>query len=394
MDKKRVAIIGIGTTAMPNKCRPRQSFKEMVAEGVYDAIEDAGIDASMIEAACIAFHGEGILEHGGIGPLLADYLGICPAPVYMTNSNCTGSAVCLNQAHDMIASGRYNCMLVAGFDKMTDIYNYVEIINASTDADYDYSMGITHGDGLGMMSMAYNQKYDVDDDAYVEWSYNMQKYGRMYDKTACYGKPMPTKEQLEEQPFGGCMLTWGEGCAAAILVSEELAEKYTKKPVWLSGVGYSAVPHYYGNRYDSYPGVAGYDHYDIADPIGMLEASKEAYAMAHITPDQIDVAQVYDICGVQFYELEGLQICPIGTATKFVLDGNIALGGKCPTNTDGGNIARGHCSGADGVQFVIELVRQLRGEAGQRQVENAKVGVAADIGGACAHNTVIVVTKD
>jgi acetyl-CoA C-acetyltransferase len=396
MKGKRVAIVGIGTTARPGNDRPRQSFKDMIVEGVYEAFSEAKIDPVQIQAATFAYHGEAISEYGGIGPVIADTLGICPAPVFMTTANCTGSAVALNTAYSMIAAGRYDIMLVGGFEKMTDHMSYAEYLNASTDSDSDYALGFTHGDGIGQITNRYMRKYGVSSMTLTRWAYEMHKYGRMYEKSSTYGKPMPTMEQLHAGLAFGTMLAWGEACAAIVICAADIAHKFTDKPIFVDGAAYTSIPHYFGNGYDSYKAMhyAWPEKYDCTLPLGMMAASEQAYKMAGITEKDVDVAQVYDIQAMGFYELEGLRICKPGQAGRFVDEGGIGLEGPCPTNTDGGNIARGHASGADGVNMVIELTRQLRGVAGARQVKGAKVGVAADIGGAAAHNTVIVMRNE
>ena len=395
MNEKRVAIVGIGTTARPGNDRPRQSFKDMIVEGVYDALSEAKIDPALIQAATFAYHGEGVYEYGGIGPVIADTLGICPAPVFINTSNCTGSAVALNMAYSMVAAGRYDIMLVGGFEKMTDHMSYAEYLNASTDSDWDYALGFTHADGIGQITNAYLRNYGYTTMTLTRWAYEMHKYGRMYEKSSTYGKPMPTMEQLHASPMFGTMLAWGEACAAIVICARDIAHKFTDKPVFIDGIAYTSMPHYYGNQYDSYKGMHyGPKEYDCTLPLAMMAASEQAYKMAGITERDVDVAQVYDLEAMGFYELEGLKICKPGQAGRFVEEGGIGLEGACPTNTDGGNIARGHASGHDGVAMAIELTRQLRGEAGARQVKGAKVGVAADIGGASAHNTIIVLRNE
>jgi 2-acetylphloroglucinol acetyltransferase len=396
MKGRRVAIVGIGTTARPGNDRPRQSLKDMIVEGVYDAFSECKIDPLQIEAAAFAYHGEAISEHGGIAPVIADALGICPAPVFMTSSNCTGSSVALNMAHSMIAAGRYDIMLVGGFEKMTDHMSYGEYLNSSTDTDWDFALGFMHADGIGHMTNTYLRKYGYPTMTLTRWGYEMHKYGRMYDRSSTFGKPMPTMEQLHASPAFGTMLAWGEACSAVVICAEAIAHKFTDKPVFIDGVAYTTQPHYYGGEYDSYKGMhcTMPESYDCSYPGAMLAASEQAYKMAGITEKDVDVAQVYDIMIMGFHQLEGLRICKIGQAGRFVEEGGIALGGACPTNTDGGNIARGHASGHDGVAMVLELTRQLRGEAGVRQVNNARIGVAANIGGAAAHNTVIVMRNE
>ncbi|AGY77788.1 thiolase family protein [Clostridium autoethanogenum] len=397
---KRAAIVGIGTTAKPGNIHPYKTWKDLVADAAYEAIGDAkGLKPRDIDGGVIAYHGEGVNEQGGIGGSVADLLGIAPAPVFPHSMNCSGSAVALNTGWEMIASGKYKRVLVMGFEKEGDNINYTENINISFDTEYDYMFGFRHRDGFELMSNYYMKHYGYEDyTSYAAMSYAAHTYGRMNPKASVYGKPMPEFESLKNA--NSCFSMMGEGAAAAILVPEEDAYLYTDKPVFIEGISLACTSHYIAHRVGEPPmgpdfpeGLKKEETY--GQSVALIAAARDAYDMAGITAKDIDVAQVYDLTAGSFWFLDGLGITKFGEGGRYFIEGKAMLdGGAVPINTDGGNIARGHASGADGLNQVIEDVVQLRGDAGERQVKDAKVGVAACVGSAFAHMTVVVLTND
>jgi acetyl-CoA C-acetyltransferase len=208
---------------------------------------------------------------------------------------------------------------------------------------------------------------------------------------------MPKREDLNNS--SSCFSMMGEGSAAVILVPEEDAYKFTHRPIWLDGVSLGTTSHYIGHRAGEEPMGPSYpDGLERDEMYGqsaaLIAATRNAYNMAGIKADDIDLVQVYDLTACPFWFLDGLGITNFGEGGRFFIEGNAALGGRCPVNTDGGNIARGHASGADGLNQVVENVIQLRGEAGERQVKNAKCAVSACVGSAFSHMTVAVLTND
>ena len=131
------------------------SWKEIVADAAYEAATDAGLSLRDIDCVVIAYHGEAVSEAGGIGGSVSDLLGIAPVPTFPCSMNCAGGSVALNTGWSMVASGKYQKVLVLGFDKALDNINYTESINISYDTEYDYVFGFRHRDGFELMSNHY-----------------------------------------------------------------------------------------------------------------------------------------------------------------------------------------------------------------------------------------------
>jgi acetyl-CoA C-acetyltransferase len=260
--------------------------------------------------------------------------------------------------------------------------------------------GFRHRDGMVLFG-GYLKRFGYSEEesrlCNAAMAQQIHKFARMNPKASLYGTPCPTREELNGPHALNSMMGEGSGCV--ILVSEEEAYKYNDKPIWIEGLGYSNTSHYIAHRIHEEPMGPDFPEWldrtsceGISVP-GVL-ATKKAYEMAGVSAEQIDVAQVYDLGTTAITLVEALGLCPIGEGGRCFLKGDFDLGGRCPVDTDGGNIARGHSSGADGLFQVAENVIQLRGQAGERQVKGAKLAASCNVGSVHAHVTTIVLGND
>jgi acetyl-CoA C-acetyltransferase len=300
--------------------------------------------------------------------------------------------------YGLVASGLYECVLVCGFEKGMDPINRFELINVSFDTDYDYTMGLTHKDAFSLMNERYRIKYGYTLEPYAQWAVTCDWYAKRTPKARHYKTPPLTMEAaMQNTPLGDRLreMAMGEGAGAVLLVSADRARQYKKDPVYIKGISFKNAPHYVPNHWH-HKGlkIEGAEQYDLAEGPIMMEAAREAYAMANITVEDIDVVQVYDRQAAGIIGLEGLGCFPLGEGGKAVMNGETTLQGKYPTNTDGGAVRFGFASGAKGCVQVTEIVTQLRGEAGERQVPNARIGVCANTGGMFAQVGTVVLSNE
>ena len=160
----------------------------------------------------------------------------------------------------------------------------------------------------------------------------------------------------------------GDGAAAAVIMTKELARRYTSSPIYVAAsVQVSGT----------YPDEKSFTYFDTD-----VRGAKTAYEMAGLGPEDMDLAEVHDcFSSAEIVHYEDLGFCKKGEAGRFVEEGLSDIGGKIPVNTSGGLLSKGHVIGATGMSQIIEVVRQLRGQAGKRQVEGAKVGLQHNAGG-------------
>lgn len=372
----------------------------MLADAVFEALADAGnLSPKDLQAGAVAYQGEATIEAGGIGATVADYLAMAPANVTALSSNCAGSLVATHLGWNLVASGKYDRVLVAGFEKTGDLLEPYETIPVSTDVEYDYMLGFVHRDGFAMMESMYCKKYNYPTLVpFAAWAVQCDWYAKRNPKAFHYDTPPLTiEEAMARTPEGFIKrsLAVGEGASAIILVPADEAKAYNPKPVYLDGVAYKCTSHYLGDHFYykglNYPGL---EKFDVGESALTVAAREEAYAMAGITAEDIDLAQVYDMGASGIVQMEALGIFPLGEGGRAVMAGETAIGGRCPANTDGGRIRFGHASGADGTDMVGESTIQLRGEAGERQVPDARIAVCQSTAGTNAAIAVAVLRRE
>jgi acetyl-CoA C-acetyltransferase len=202
------------------------------------------------------------------------------------------------------------------------------------------------------------------------------------------------KEITLEKALGSQMVAWplklydacplSDGSAAVVLASEELARRLTDAPVWIRGVGYSSDTANLSRR-DGYVGLRA-----------AVDAAKKAYAMAKVSPGDIDVATAHDCFTIaELMAYEDLGFCKKGEGANMIREGQTELGGRIPVNLDGGLKAKGHPIGATGVSMTVEITKQLRGEAGRHQAPIRRgLGLTHNIGGTGHYAYVTVYSRD
>lgn len=386
---RRIGIAGVGLTRHVAYDVER-SWKEMLADAVSEALDDSGLNRRQIEGAVVAYHGEAMTETGNIGPIVADTLGIDPAGVTGISAACAGGAVALYHAYALVASGLCDVALAAGFEKGSDVYEYVETITPSSESEYDYAFGLTHLDWLGLLTLRYGQKYGVEiAEAAASWIEDRHWFARHHPKSFYYDQAMPSRDDFKRN-----LMYWAsaraDGAAAVIVASNGHTRRSRKRAAYIDGIGYACASAYLPHRFHQ---TWNNPETDIADSEVTRMAAERAYKMASLEDIQsIDLIQVSDGSpGVTFVELEALGLYPRGNSWKGIIAGEHGLKGRLPANTHGGSIAFGHSSGAAALVAVVEAVVQMRGEAGERQVpRQPKTSVCQASGGSNSNNVVVV----
>ncbi len=319
-------------------------------------------------------------------PWAAESAGVAPDRIFCRVENMCGSGtVGIRTAYTAIAAGLADLVMVLGAEKMF-IPNRQEIVlNMLTgvDREWEGSTGLTAPVQFALAAQAHMNKYGTTEEhlAMVS-SKNHRNASR--NPYAQFPKPCTVEEVLASKPvatpfkiFDCSSIT--DGGAAVILATEELAKDLTDNPVYILGTCQAASGFNHANIPD-----------DWADWVILSQAAQTAYNMAGIKPQDVDVAEVHDCFSAsEIIEYEALGFCPQGEGGNFVATGGSDYGGQVVVNPRGGLIGCGHPLGATGVAQAIEIFRQLRNEAGERQVANAKIGLNHNLSGIAEHHVVI-----
>ncbi|RME00139.1 MAG: thiolase domain-containing protein [Calditrichaeota bacterium] len=353
-----------------------KSLRQLFVEAALGAIDDAGVDH--IDAMYVGCMSSGLFvgqEH--LGSLLADYLGVTPIPSTRVESACASGGVALRMGIMDVMSGQHEIVLAGGVEKMTDVSTDCATYALSTAADQDYEVyyGVTFPGLYAMIARAHMHRYGTTRKQLAEVAVKNHLNGSMNPLAQFQHKI--TVDQVLNSPMVAEPLRLldcspiTDGASAVILCPLELAKKLSQKPA----VKIIASAH-------ATDTIALQSRPDLTEFRAVTRAAEQAYKMANIQPGNIDVAEVHDCFTIaEICMTEALGFAEKGKGGEAVESGMTALDGRIPVNTSGGLKAKGHPVGATGISQAVEIVHQLRGEAGDRQVKNAKVGLTQNMGG-------------
>ena len=378
-----VAVIGIGCTRFGEKWEA--SFRDLFVEAGALALRDAEISGEQIDAMYVGNMSAGrFVEQEHIGALIADYAGLSTRHIPSTRveAACSSGGLAFRQAVIAVASGMEDIVVAAGVEKMTDVGTgaSVDTLAGAADREWEGFMGATFPGLYAMIATDYMHRYPL----------TREQLGMVAVKNHRNGARNPIAQFRQEitletvlnsslvadplRLFDCSPIT--DGAAAVILAPLERAREFTDTPIKILATAQASDT------------IALHDRRDISTLDATVVAGERALAMAGLPREKIDFLEVHDCFTIaEICAIEDLGFCKKGEAGRLTEEGVTALDGDLPVNTSGGLKACGHPVGATGIKQICELVQQLRGEAGKRQVEG-EIGLAHNVGGTGA--TVVV----
>ncbi len=373
---RRVFVAGIGLTRIGEHWE--KSLRTLFTEAALKAVDNAGVKLGDIEALYVSNMSSGYLqgqEH--LGSLMATWLGIPGVAACKVEAACGSGGVAFHQAFLAIASGLYDCVLVGGVEKMTDTMTpeVTAALIMADDQEYVASIGATFVGLNALVYRLYMYKYGVRQEDIALFPVMCHRHA-VNAPHAQYRREISVEAVLKSPVIADPIRLFesspiGDGAAAAVLCSEEIAKR----------LGDDMLVEVVGSAVATDP-LTIHLRDDPTTITATQKASRKAYRMAGIGPEKIDLVEVHDafsILGV--INLEDLGFAKKGEGWRLVKEGETEMDGKIPTNTMGGLKARGHPVGATGIYQICEVVMQLRDEAGANQVEGAEYGLAQNLGG-------------
>ncbi len=387
-----VAVIGVGMTRFGKF--PDRSIKDLVREAVENALKDSGTRKSHIEAAysgnCLAGLMTG--QEAIRGQVTLSPLGIEAIPIFNVENACASSSTAFHLGWTGVASGQYECVLVVGFEKLyhPDKVKSFRALSSGIDVEtgstflrdfaarkrlgpeiFKAGSGVSRSIFMDMYSFyvrPYMEKYGLTQEHFAKIAVKNHRNGAR-NPHAQYRNEVTLEEVLSSgeiaYPLTRMMCApVGDGAAACILCSRAMAARYTTTPVWVAASKVAS---------------------------GSLQAEEEAvatllapktYEAAGAGPEDIDVIEVHDAAAPgEIMALIQLGICPGEDACRWIDGGRLEIAGDMPTNPSGGLETKGHPVGATGTAQIFEIVTQLRGRAGERQVKDPRIGMTHNGGG-------------
>jgi acetyl-CoA C-acetyltransferase len=373
-----VYVIGAGITDFGELWS--SSLRDLFVSAATAATRDAAV--GKLDGMYVGSMSPGLfVEQEHLSSLLADYLGVAPAPCVRVESACASGGVAFRSAFYEVASGASDVVLAAGVEKMTDGADVTRALATASDQEYEAYHGVTFPGLYAMMARAHMRAHGTTRDELS--SVAAKNHDNALLNPHAHLQTRVSIEQASASPLVADPLRLldcapvSDGAAALVLASEEFAKRSKRPLVRIAGVGAATDT------------IALHARADLASLDVIARAAAKAYAMAGRGPRDIAVAEVHDCFTIaEIMAIEALGFVERGKGGAASKAGLTSREGSIPVNTSGGLKAKGHPVGATGAAQIVEIVAQLRGEADKRQIKGARVGLAANMGGSGGSATV------
>ncbi|MBC7927437.1 MAG: thiolase domain-containing protein [Bryobacteraceae bacterium] len=382
-----VAIIGIGKT--PFGAFPAEDIRSLAATSAKKAMADAQLEPSQLEAFYLGnFAGPSFVGQSHLAPFVAESMGITGISCTRIEAACASGGSAFFHGVSAVGAGLYDLVLVTGVEKMTSQQTprVAEILAMAGECSTEGKAGATFPALFALIAKRHMHQFGTTREHLAAVAVKNHANGAR-NPDAHMRKVITTEQALAGKPIADpltiydCSLV-SDGAASVILCPLDRAREFTTKPVRVLGIAQTS----------DY--VALDRKTDITQFPAVGSASKKAYSMAGVRPEQMDLAEVHDCFTIaEIVAIEDLGFAAKGHGGPYTLEGNTALNGPLPVNTSGGLKAKGHPVGATGVAQICDLVLQIRGEAGDRQVPRAELGLAQNLGGSGASCVVTILEK-
>jgi acetyl-CoA C-acetyltransferase len=385
---RQASIIGVGKTKFG--VFPDRSLRSLCAEAGKKALLDARIDASMVQAFYLGnFAATGFNNQNHVAAYAASAIGLPNIPCVRMEAACASSGAALREAVIAISAGLYDYVLVAGVEKMNTVQTprITEYLAQAADWETEAKIGATFPSMFALMATRHMHEYGTRREhlsfiAVKNHANGAKNPDAQMQKEITLEKAM-NSPILVSEPLNlyDCSLIT-DGAAAVVVCASELAAQHSKIPVDVEG---------HGQASDLF---CMYQKNDITRFEATIAAGRRAYEMAKLSPEDIDVVEVHDCFTIaEIIAIEDLGFCKKGQGGPFSYEGMTTLTGRIPVNTSGGLKSKGHPVGATGVAQVAEIALQLRGEAEARQIKDAEIGMAHNLGGSGASCVVHILKR-
>lgn len=365
--------------------------RELFAEAVKEAFDRCPrLEPKRdIKAMFVGHMGESYEHQGHTGSTVADWAGLLNIPATRTEAACASSGAALRSGIYAVLSGLADIVLVGGVEKMThrSTAEVTEYLAMASDYPFEQWHGITFPGLYALMATAHMHKYGTTETQMAAVAVKNHYHGSLNPK-AQMQKEITLEKALASRLIASPLKLYDcslitDGASCVIITKPELAVKFTDQPVHIIGSGQASDT------------IGLYERKSLTSLLSAKLAAKTAYTMAAVKPEDVNVAEIHDCFTIsEIMAYEDLGFCPAGEGGKLVESGETKLGERIPVNTSGGLKAKGHPVGATGTGQAYEVYLQLTGQADQRQVKDAKVGLTHNVGGSGATAAVHIYRSD
>ena len=386
----KIGIIGVGQSSFVRGYPG--SIKELAFEGFREAMQDAGITTRDVDASIVCSAPEYDKQRSPAG-VFAEYLGLTPQPTFYVETLCSSSSTGVKLAYSMVKAGLHEVVAVIGFQKMSEISSAEsqERMGRGADIQWESPFGTMMPAYYAMYARAHMARYGTTSEDLALIRVKAATYGQINEKAVyrkavtleMFSDPESSMSNPVASPLrvGDCCAN-ADGSSCIIVANEEKAKAFSKKPVWIMGLGAASTTVNLSGR-SLFTGLT----------VGQ-QAGEQAYEMAGVTPKDIDVAEVHDCFTIaEMMAYENLGFAKPGEGRELIHNKETYKEGSIPVNVDGGLLSKGHPIGATGGSQIRTIVLQLRGEAGEMQVKDPEIGLVHNIGGVGLYGNVTILGR-
>ncbi|MEM2336253.1 MAG: thiolase domain-containing protein [Candidatus Bathyarchaeia archaeon] len=371
---KKVAVVGVGHSKFGR--RTDATYCEIAFEAVKEALEDVGITQEDLELSVVGSVGNRLYDMYP-APMLNEYVGLASKGPLRVEAACATGSAAVFAAYNAVSSGYVDSAIAIGVEKMSEVDTPTSTaIGGRGCYLWEFHMfGTSFAAYYALFATAHMKRYGTTEEQLAKVAVKNHFYAARNPK-AHFQSEITIEQALKSRIvcwplklYDCCPIS--DGAAAVILASEEkVKELKVEDPVWIKAVGFGSDTGNHTRRED------------FTSIKSAKMASQLAYKTAKIGPEDVEVAEVHDCFTIaEIMAYEDLGFCKKGYGGKLIDEGETSIGGKIPINVDGGLKAKGHPLGATGCSMIYELVKQLRNEAGNRQVPLKKgIGLAHNVG--------------
>lgn len=381
-------MVGIGKTAFG--AFPDRDIRSLAVEAIGNALDDSGVPPSLIEAFYLGnFAGPAFVGQNHLAPYIGTAAGFEGIPCTRIEAACASSGSAFFHGWQSVAAGLYDAVVIAGVEKMTSqsTARVTEILAGAGDMDGEGRAGATFPALFAMIARRHMFEYGTTREHLSAVAVKNHQNGAL-NPLAHMRKRISLEQavagRLIADPLNvyDCSLI-SDGAAAVVLMPKEKAPRYSSRFVRVLSVVQTS------DR------LALDAKKDITVFEAVRSGAQKAYKLANVGPDEIDLAELHDCFTIaEIVASEDLGFVSKGEGGPFAGAGCSAIGGRLPINTSGGLKSKGHPVGATGVGQICDLVIQMRGEAGDRQVARHQVALAQNLGGSGASSVITILGTD
>ena len=363
---REVSVIGVGMSRFAKQ--PEISIVDLTQAPILDALDDAGVAVGQVQAA----YSGSVFGGSGLGQKVLKGIGISSIPILNLENACSSGSSAFREAWLGVASGMVDVTLAFGAEKLSALGGGAYPLSDDIEADQGVLMPAVYAMRARRHMMEYGTSIEQLAKIAVKNHHNS-----VHNPRAQYQREYTIEEVLNSRMIADpltilhCCPT-GDGAAAVVLAATEIAPRLRGKPVKVRASVLQS-------------GLFKNDFRDMTKSDLSYRAAAVAYEMAGLGPEDVDVAEVHDAFTIgELMYYEALGFCAPGDGGRLIDEGATEIGGRIPVNPSGGLLSKGHPVGATGVAQIVEIVNQLRGNCGPRQIAGARIGLTHCTGGGVA----------